>query len=101
MLTQSELDDVPLADKSWLKPLPRHLHATAVAVSQVFELQPARFRRFTRRKLRVWIVAMEHRAWLVEAHNRRQRGDSLFLPGPGDKVLIDAAARSATVRHEP
>lgn len=101
MLTQAELDDVPLADKSWLQPLPRHLRATAVAVSAVFELQPARFRRFTRAKMRAWITAMEHRAWLVEAHNRRRRGESLFRPGPGDKVLIDAAATSATVRHEP
>lgn len=100
MLTQAELDDVPLADKSWLQPLPRQLRATAVAVNQAFELQPARFRRFTRSKMRAWIVAMEHRAWLVEAHNRLQRGESLFLPGPGDKVLIDAAATAATVRHE-
>lgn len=91
MFTREELDDAPYADTAWLETLPRHLRATAVKLQDHFEIQPARFRRFSRSKMRAWIVSMENRAYLVEQHVLLQRGGSLFAPSPRDGILVDAA----------
>jgi hypothetical protein len=91
MKTRQQLDDVPYDDKIWLEPLPKHLHAAALAVQDFFELPAARHRGHTRSEIRRWLSDMRNRAFLVEQYSRLRLGHPLQAEFWKYKVPVDAA----------